>query len=85
MIVSGNAAVVLAFRSGIPWPRSSSAEVLATSDLPAGVANLISGRKEELVPHLARHMDVNAICDAGGNAALSQGNRRRTPPSTSSA
>jgi len=45
---------------------------LATSDLPAGVANLISGRKDELVPHLARHMDVNAIADAGGNKALSK-------------
>ena len=36
------------------------------------VANLISGRKEELIPHLARHMDVNAIADASGNAALSK-------------
>ena len=45
---------------------------LATSDLPGGVANLISGRKEELVPHLARHMDVNALSDAGGDRALSK-------------
>ena len=48
------------------------AEILATSDLPAGVANLISGRKEELVPHLARHMDVRAVADAGGDAVLSK-------------
>jgi acyl-CoA reductase-like NAD-dependent aldehyde dehydrogenase len=43
-----------------------------TADLPAGVANLIAGRKEELVPHLARHMDVNGIADAGGDRALSK-------------
>ncbi len=46
--------------------------MLATSDLPAGAVNLLSGSREELVPHLARHMDVNAICDAGGDAALSK-------------
>ena len=46
--------------------------MLATSDFPGGVANLISGHKEELVPHLARHMDVDGIADAGGDAALSK-------------
>lgn len=70
-IVSGNAAVAL-LSEKYPLASLELAEILATSDLPAGVANLISGRKEELVPHLARHMDVNAIADAGGNRALSK-------------
>jgi acyl-CoA reductase-like NAD-dependent aldehyde dehydrogenase len=71
VIVSGNTAVALVSEK-YPLPSLELAEILATSDLPAGAANLISGRKEELVPHLARHMDVNAIADAGGNKALSK-------------
>ena len=71
VLVSGNAAVALLSESH-PLASLELAEVLATSDLPGGVANLISGRKDELVPHLARHMDVNAIADASGNAALSK-------------
>src|SRR5438552_10357957 len=71
VIVSGNAAVVLVSETH-PLASLEFAEVLATSDLPAGVANLISGRKEELVPHLARHMDVNGIADAGGDSELSK-------------
>jgi len=71
VIVSGNCAVAILSEKH-PLASLEFGEVLATSDLPAGVANLISGRKEEVVPHLARHMDVNAICDAGGDAALSK-------------
>jgi acyl-CoA reductase-like NAD-dependent aldehyde dehydrogenase len=71
VIVSGNCAVAI-LSERHPLASLEFGEVLATSDLPSGVANLISGRKEELVPHLARHMDVNAICDAGGDAALSK-------------
>jgi acyl-CoA reductase-like NAD-dependent aldehyde dehydrogenase len=71
VIVSGNTAVVL-LSEKYPLASLELAEILATSDLPAGVANLISGRKEELVPHLGRHMDVNAIADAGGDKALSK-------------
>jgi acyl-CoA reductase-like NAD-dependent aldehyde dehydrogenase len=41
------------------------AEVLATSDVPAGVVNIISGQRKELIPWLASHMDVNAIDVAG--------------------
>ena len=70
-IVSGNAAVALVSEKH-PLASLELAEVLATSDLPGGVANLISGRREELAPHLARHMDVNAIADAAGDAALSR-------------
>ncbi len=72
IIVSGNAAVVLLSQAH-PLASLELAEVLATSDLPAGIANLISGHKDELAPHLARHMDVQAIADAGGDRALSQG------------
>ena len=71
VLVAGNAAVVLVSER-YPLASLELAEVLATSDLPAGAANLISGRKEELVPHLARHMDVNALADGGGDAALSR-------------
>ncbi|MGE0640570.1 MAG: aldehyde dehydrogenase family protein [Thermoanaerobaculia bacterium] len=63
-IVSGNCVVMLLPESD-PLPALEWAEVLATSDLPGGVINLISGRREELVPHLARHMDVNALGLAG--------------------
>jgi acyl-CoA reductase-like NAD-dependent aldehyde dehydrogenase len=71
VIVSGNTAVVLLSEKH-PLASLELAEVLATSDLPGGVVNLISGHKDELVPHLARHMDVNAVADAGGEKALSK-------------
>jgi acyl-CoA reductase-like NAD-dependent aldehyde dehydrogenase len=71
VIVAGNTAVAL-LSEKYPLVSLELAEILATSDLPAGVANLLSGRKEELIPHLARHMDVNAISDAGGDRALSK-------------
>jgi acyl-CoA reductase-like NAD-dependent aldehyde dehydrogenase len=60
VIVAGNTVVVLLSESN-PLPGLEWAEVLATSDLPKGVVNLLSGRQSELVPHLARHMDVNAL------------------------
>jgi acyl-CoA reductase-like NAD-dependent aldehyde dehydrogenase len=63
-IVSGNTAVVLASESK-PLPAVTLAEVLATSDVPGGVVNIITGMKTELCPTLASHMDVNAL-DLGG-------------------
>jgi acyl-CoA reductase-like NAD-dependent aldehyde dehydrogenase len=60
VIVSGNSAVVLASESR-PLPAISLAEVLATSDVPGGVVNVITGLRRELVPHLASHMDVNPL------------------------
>jgi len=63
-IVSGNTVVVLASETA-PLPAVSLAEVLATSDVPAGVVNILTGVTAELVPWLASHMDVNAI-DATG-------------------
>jgi acyl-CoA reductase-like NAD-dependent aldehyde dehydrogenase len=64
VIVSGNTAVVLASEPS-PLPAVSLAEVLATSDVPGGVVNVLTGFTAELVPWLAAHMDVNAI-DATG-------------------
>ncbi len=59
-IVTGNTTVVLAAPDR-PLPAVTLAEVLATSDLPGGVVNLLTGKTEELAPWLASHMDVNAI------------------------
>lgn len=59
-IVGGNTVVVIA-SEGRPLPAASLAEVLATSDLPGGVVNLLTGKVAEMGPWLAAHMDVNAI------------------------
>jgi acyl-CoA reductase-like NAD-dependent aldehyde dehydrogenase len=59
-VVSGNALVVLASESR-PLPAVTLSEVLATSDVPAGVINILTGLKTELLPWLASHMDVNAV------------------------
>ena len=60
VVVSGNAVVVLASESR-PLPAVTLGEVLATSDVPAGVINILTGLRKELVPTLAAHMDVNAL------------------------
>jgi acyl-CoA reductase-like NAD-dependent aldehyde dehydrogenase len=59
-VVSGNTAVVLASEKS-PLPAVTLGEVLATSDVPGGVVNLLTGFTAELVPWLAGHMDVNAV------------------------
>lgn len=63
-IAGANAVVVLASHTR-PLSAVTLAEVLATSDLPGGVVNLLTGERDELLPHLASHMDVNAVvaCD----------------------
>jgi acyl-CoA reductase-like NAD-dependent aldehyde dehydrogenase len=66
-IVNGNTVVVVASEER-PLPAVTLAEVLATSDVPGGVVNLITGRTAELAPPLAAHMDVNAIDVAGCTA-----------------
>jgi acyl-CoA reductase-like NAD-dependent aldehyde dehydrogenase len=63
-IVTGNTAVVVASEER-PLPAITLAEVLATSDLPGGVVNLLTGRAAEIAPWLASHMDVNALDLAG--------------------
>jgi acyl-CoA reductase-like NAD-dependent aldehyde dehydrogenase len=60
VIATGNTAVVIASQER-PLPAVSLAEVLATSDVPGGVVNVLTGRTAELAPVLAGHMDVNAI------------------------
>src|SRR5439155_7481500 len=59
-VVSGNAVVLVASESK-PLPAVTLAEVLATSDVPGGVINVLTGLKAELIPWLASHMDVNAV------------------------
>jgi len=59
-VVGGNAVVVLASESR-PLPAVTLGEVLATSDVPGGVINILTGLRRELVPIMASHMDVNAI------------------------
>jgi acyl-CoA reductase-like NAD-dependent aldehyde dehydrogenase len=68
VIVSGNTAVVLASEDR-PLPAITLSEVLATSDVPGGVVNLLTGRVAEVAPWLASHMDVNAIDLAGADDA----------------
>jgi acyl-CoA reductase-like NAD-dependent aldehyde dehydrogenase len=68
VIVSGNAVVVIASESR-PLPAVTLTEVLATSDVPGGVVNLITGLRRELVGHLAGHMDVNALDAFGADPA----------------
>ena len=60
IIVSGNTAVVLASQER-PVPAITLAEALATSDVPGGVVNLITGITSEVAPWLASHRDVNAL------------------------
>ena len=69
-IVGGNAAVVVASETH-PLAALELAEAIATSDLPGGVVNILTGLQDELAPILAGHMDVNAIdlTGADGTAA----------------
>jgi len=60
VIVTGNTAVVAASRDR-PLPAVTLSEVLATSDVPAGVVNVLTGSVGDTAPWLASHMDVNAI------------------------
>ena len=69
VILSGNTTVVLTSTTS-PLPALTFSEIIATSDLPGGVINLLSGDPAELAPHIASHMDVNAIVDASGDEKL---------------
>ena len=83
VIATGNTTVVVASH-GHPLPAITLAEVLATSDLPGGVVNLLTGDPAELAPILAGHMDVDAIdlsaaesVDAAALERLAAGNLKR--------
>ena len=66
-LVAGNTVVLIADETH-PLSAISLAEVLATSDLPGGVVNVLTGRPAELAPWLASHADVNALDLAGAGA-----------------
>jgi acyl-CoA reductase-like NAD-dependent aldehyde dehydrogenase len=69
VLVGGNAVVAVASETH-PLAAIELAEVLATSDVPAGAVNILTGYREELAPWIAGHMDVNAI-DVTGADGLS--------------
>lgn len=70
-IATGNSVVVL-LNENQPLPALELAEQLATSDLPGGVVNFLSGSEAELLPHLAGHEDVDAL-DLSGSALAADG------------
>lgn len=67
VIASGNTCIVLASESK-PLCAVTLAEVIATSDVPAGVVNILTGNRKELLAHMANHMDVNAVYLHSNNA-----------------
>jgi acyl-CoA reductase-like NAD-dependent aldehyde dehydrogenase len=69
-ILSGNTAVVLASETA-PLPAVTFSEIIATSDVPGGVVNILTGSRAELVAQFAGHMDINAIVDGSGDAQTS--------------
>lgn len=69
VLVPGNAAVLVTSRS-LPLPAATFAEALATSDVPGGVINILTGSAAELTPWLAGHMDVDAIDLTGSDPSL---------------
>ncbi|MFI7010101.1 aldehyde dehydrogenase family protein [Streptomyces sp. NPDC050145] len=71
VIATGNTAVVIASEKS-PLPALSLGEVLATSDVPGGVVNILSGRAAEIAPSLAAHQDVNGIDLTGTDADLAK-------------
>jgi acyl-CoA reductase-like NAD-dependent aldehyde dehydrogenase len=68
-LVGGNAVLALASESR-PLAAIELAEVLATSDVPGGAVNILTGRRAELAPWLAGHMDVNAIDLTGADGLV---------------
>ncbi|MFI2471503.1 aldehyde dehydrogenase family protein [Streptomyces globisporus] len=71
VIATGNTAVVIA-SADAPLPALSLGEVLATSDVPGGVVNILSGVTAEIAAPLAAHQDVNAIDLTGADAELAK-------------
>ena len=69
VILSGNTAIVIPSEKA-PLPALSFAEILATSDLPGGVVNILAGKRSEFASHIAKHMDVNAIVDTAGDQEI---------------
>jgi acyl-CoA reductase-like NAD-dependent aldehyde dehydrogenase len=59
-IIGGNVAVVISSEK-FPLCSITFAEVLNSSDVPAGVVNILTAQHEELIPHMSGHMDINSI------------------------
>jgi len=70
-LVGGNAVVAVASETH-PLAAIEFAEALATSDVPGGAVNLLTGFRDELAPWLAGHMDVNAIDLTGADGKVSE-------------
>ena len=71
IIVGGNTVIVLASTKA-PLSAMSFAEVIATSDVPAGVVNILTGKKDEIAPWMASHMDIDGL-DISGLPTKSHG------------
>jgi len=67
-VAGGNSVITLASRD-LPLCAVTLSEVLATSDLPGGVVNILTGERSELIEHFASHLDVNAIIYCGDDEA----------------
>ena len=70
-ILSGNTVIILASET-VPLVAITLAEILATSDLPGGVVNMLTGKRAELAPHFASHMDINAVVDGSSDPAIAE-------------
>jgi acyl-CoA reductase-like NAD-dependent aldehyde dehydrogenase len=70
-IAAGNTAVAV-LSEAEPLPGLDLGEVMGIADVPAGVVNLLSGRRAELAPALAGHHALDALVDASGDAALAE-------------
>ncbi|MFM8789499.1 MAG: aldehyde dehydrogenase family protein [Chthoniobacterales bacterium] len=68
-ILTGNTCIVVASEK-YPLPALTFGEILATSDLPSGVVNILSGKRSDIAPTAATHMDVNAIVNGCDDEAL---------------
>lgn len=69
-IAGGNSVIAIASESK-PLCSVTLAEVLNDSDVPGGVVNILTGNKEELLPHIVQHMDVNALVYCGDDKNMS--------------
>ena len=71
VILSGNTIVLIA-QGDASLPGLAFSEIVATSDIPAGVVNILTAPAPELAVHIASHMDINAVVDATGTPEVSQ-------------
>jgi acyl-CoA reductase-like NAD-dependent aldehyde dehydrogenase len=69
IVAGGNCVIAIASTTNA-LPALTFSEIIATSDFPGGVINILAGDRAELAPHFARHMDVNAIVDGSGDEKI---------------